>query len=87
MRWLDGITDSVCMSLSKLREIVKDREAWCAIVHGYKEMDTTLTEQQLLKCPRCCFCSQTVKRRLHWLVCLAVSVKGQTQRYKFLPGH
>ena len=62
MRWLDGITDSMDMSLGKLRELVMDREAWCAVVHGVAKSQIRLSSWTDESLKRASLVAQLVKK-------------------------
>ena len=78
MRWLDGITDSMGMSLSKLRELVMDREAWRAAIHGVAKSWTRLSDWTELNCD---ILQRTALNAKFWLGILRLKIKRTVFRY------
>ena len=73
MRWLDGITDSMDMSLSEHQELVMDREAWCAVIHGVAKGGTQLSNWTELNCEYYYFMALSDVRETSYCICLSQS--------------
>ena len=81
MRWLDGIMDSMDMGLSKLQEIVKDRESWHAAVHGIAKNQTQLRDWTTITCSWFYWCTFVFSHFIHLLTCVLLSFTPDNSQF------